>query len=153
MGKKSKQELAQSHPASPASYLRGARDFHEGLRLLVTAGPTPPGAVTALLAAQSVETGLKGFLLQVGWDERRVTGLGHNLEEAWRKAQENGLAVAVDPPQWCETLSTAQDGRFLARYPRVNSGLVVPATVPLVRDIGELLDKVADGIKSRGGVV
>lgn len=150
--KSSKQELVGHHPLSPTTLLRGARDFHASLCVLA-AGPRPPAAVTDLLAAHCVEIGLKAFLLQIGESEEGLKCVGHNLEKAWRRAQKGGLAVAADPPQWCRTLSSAQDWRFLARYPRVNSGIVAPAMADLVRDIDNLLDEVSREIVSRGGTI
>lgn len=144
---------ATSHEVSSTTLLRVARQCHQALSWLsVGPSPTPPVAVV-LLAGHELETGLKAFLVQIGWSEKRITRLGHDLARAWTSAERGGLPVDVDPPWWCKALSSAYDRPFLARYPPTNSGLVLPNLAQLVHDLGMVLDEVANQIVVRGGTV
>jgi hypothetical protein len=140
-----------NHEHSSTGLLRGARDCHDALRRLAV-GPIPP-IVTVLLAGHSLEIGLKAFLLQIAWEEREVKGLGHDLIKAWAYAKQGGLDLEDKTPWWCEVLSSAYDRPYLARYTRANSGLVLPNNNDLIRDLGEVLDKVTQEIINRGGTV
>lgn len=138
-----------NHELSSTGLLRGSRDCLDALRRLAVTRVAP--LVKVLLAGHCLEIGLKSYLLLVGWGESRVKSVGHNLEKAWIGATQEGLDLESELPWWCKVLSSAHDRPYLARYTRANSMLVLPSDGDLIRDLGEVLDKVTREITSRGG--
>ncbi len=119
---------------SSSTFISAARDFLRGFETL------PEGAETfhsrGLLAAFCLEVTLKAYLLYAGYSEKRIIKLGHRLTGLWQEAVQEGLPLAPSPPQWCETLESCTSGpRFLLRYPRMSTCLVLPPPAQLINDL------------------
>lgn len=140
----SKVDWRAQYPATPAAYMRRAREFCDGYRILAASGQSVV-APMLVLAGHAVELALKAYLLKAGWTEDDLAHkVRHNLLTAWRRAQADGLDLNAVPPPWLTTVHGAHDpGKLVsARYPRANTGLVLPGPAELEPELGGLLDKV-----------
>lgn len=144
--------MVASQRSSPTSFIRCARDYHKTLQLLET-GTEPPSTAVTLLAGHCLEVGLKAFLFQVGWEEKKVRALQHDLDNAWEGARREGLNLASDLPWWFEALASAHRPPYFSRYPKDNQGIVRPPLPQLISELGKVLDKISEEIAQRRGTL
>jgi HEPN domain len=98
------------------------------------------------LAGQALETGLKAYLLLVGWKDDDVKDLSHDLERAWEAAAKEGLSIEHAVPDWCKTLNALHNWPYQLRYPRVD-GYIAASPGVYALHLDELLDKVERAIR------
>ncbi|TDF37407.1 HEPN domain-containing protein [Alteromonadaceae bacterium M269] len=120
---------------SDISFFRGALSFLNAAEILVKNEGNIPIDAFAYLASHALELFLKSYLLSVGAQEGKLKNIGHSLEVAWKETVKAGLPIESKPPEWCRTLNSTFEWPFLLRYPRNNTGIVVPNPQNLITQL------------------
>lgn len=132
--------------APPHTYLGVANSMIRGVEILAQASPTSPLSL-ALVASHALECTLKAYLSRDGADARlRRSELRHNLTALWMLAQQEGLAVSAQPPQWVETLGHIHNSPYYLRYSTAIHALSTPRSEPMFSELQALLVLVRQAI-------
>jgi len=136
-------ELHLLAPSPPHTYMGVAHAMYMGVTALATM-PSPPALPLALLAAHTLECGLKAYLSRNGDDTRvtRDSHLRHNLDELWALASDQGLEVPHAPPPWVTCLSLVHNKPYHLRYSGGVHGISTPSPEPMTTELGALLGQV-----------
>lgn len=129
-----------SHVHTPEGFLADASDLIVTLRALAKDGPHT--LARCLMAGHCLETTLKAHLLQSGFTEGQLRKVGHDLENAWRLTVQHGLPFSADPPSWVAQLAGTHGSPYPARYPKTNTGIVVPGVATLSDYLQEVVEAV-----------
>ena len=129
------------------SFYRGSLNYFKAIDIIINSNEDCPSDVSGFLVSHCLELSLKAFLLSKGLDESRVIKIGHNLNDAWNKAVENGLPIDSSLFSWCDKLNSAHNRPFLFRYARTNTGLVTPSFKTSHFNLNKILDIVGQILK------
>lgn len=86
---------------SPIGLARYAREYFDSAKVLDEhfrqrkGNETVASMPAMFLMAHSIELALKSYLLWSGYSGQRLRSLGHNLEECWNQALEEGVGIHV----------------------------------------------------------
>jgi hypothetical protein len=125
-------------------FLEGARCLARGVEVLAASCRGDICVAGGFLAAQSLETGLKAFLLHCGYSEGEL--IGHDIRKLWSKArqpgkgQQRGLSLEEPMPLWCEQLAACHQAPYAFRYPQPNVVLTLPALERARQELNAILD-------------
>jgi hypothetical protein len=120
-------------------YLNSAKGYFHGLQVLTSNLQQNTVDPIGLLASQSIELSLKAYLLYVGWNEKQLKKIGHDLVEAWTNARKNDLPISKEPAFSIQLLSLSHDAPYLFRYPKGKAVTAIPSPDQLCREIGNLI--------------
>lgn len=135
--------FAFSPSKPPHTYLGVAWAMLEGVNTLA-ASENPPPAPLALIAAHALECTLKAYLSRNGDDSHvKKKDIQHNLLELWSCANNDGLSITSDPPEWVRMLSNVHKRPYTLRYSEGVHGLVLPAPYPMTTELSALVSKVS----------
>jgi hypothetical protein len=73
--------------------------------------------------------------------EVRKASSRHDLERLWTEAAKRNLPIDPVAPRWCKVLNAAHGNPYLFRYPKDNTGIVLPGEV--LQELRQLLSVVA----------
>ena len=136
-------------PTSAQSFLIAAQEFYSAVEVLVAENSGKTARAWALLSAQTLEGLLKAYLSYTGMTEKQLRdkeNFGHNLEKLWDESATKGLNIPAAPPQWCKTLNSEYHKPYY-RYPMGLNGMSLPAPIPMMLELKEILDKVKVAIR------
>lgn len=141
MSKKEEVEISAEQFLKHARYYLHAAEVLTERLSMATAGPI------GLLAAHSLELGLKAFLLHIGWNEDDLRKrVGHNLVDAWNASLESGLRLPQEPSFTVSLLALSHGPPYLFRYPREGEAAAITPPHELCRDVQMVLDAVETAI-------
>jgi hypothetical protein len=146
-------------PTEEDGYMIVAHDLLQGVEALSAMHGISPRAC-AMIAGQALECALKAFLCYKG--EKAAIGkhdIRHNIEALWALAyKEKTLRITEVPPDWVKILGWGHGPNFYFRYQEGEKNLKgnrtivhggqTPALIPMAIELGELVRKVQDVIKS-----
>ncbi len=132
---------ASTAPAAPPhTYFGVAQSMMPGVKVLSTASPSSPLALS-LVAAHVLECLLKAYLSRNGADAAlKNRDVRHNLNALWVMAFAQGLRVAESPPAWVDCLSGLHDSPYYLRYSTDIHGIVSPDAEPMTSELASLLE-------------
>lgn len=130
-----------THGVSPTSLFRTAQEFFKAAETLdptVTTGPF------GLVVAQCLELTLKTYLMKnAGMTEDDLrTKVSHDIQKAWTRCVQNGLAIPAAMPTWAAHLDGGHDKPYLFRYAQDNTGLVLAPKVTVLDGLRQVLTAV-----------
>lgn len=126
--------------APPHTYFGVAQSMMPGVKVLATASPSSPLALS-LVAAHVLECLLKAYLSRDGADAAlKDRGVRHNLNALWAMAFAKGLRVAESPPGWVDCLSGLHDSPYYLRYSTDVHGIVSPGAEPMTSELAAILE-------------
>lgn len=129
--------------AIPDGYLWAATDFLRGFQQLMKAS-SPVAAACCLLAAQSLECVLKGYISCKSDSRGRVKG--HDLNRLWLQAVKIGLTIEEDLPYWAVRLNELHDSPYQLRYREREPWMLMPELGQMERDLTEIHCEVSRSI-------
>lgn len=137
------EDLQVMPAAPPHTYLGVARSMIRGVRVLADVSATS-GLALALVAAHVLECTLKAYLSRDGSDSavKNDPSIRHNLLALWSMAHEQGLGIALNPPQWVTTLSGMHNAPYYLRYSTGVHGISLPGPEPMSTELQSTLDLV-----------
>jgi len=127
------------------AFLGAAEALMRGVKCLYDAGHGHEQAMT-FLAGQVLECALKAFLAKTGTGVGRLKTIGHSIESLWCLAHSSGLVPSADLPDWVCDLHSLHS-KFTLRYPLGLNGIVLPIPEVMVRELGELVERVGEAIR------
>ena len=128
--------------APPDTYFGVAQSMMPGVKVLATASPSSPLALS-LVAAHVLECLLKAYLSRDGSDAAlKDRDVRHNLNALWAMAFAQGLRVPESPPHWVDCLSGLHDSPYYLRYSTGVHGIVSPGAEPMTSELSALLEVV-----------
>ena len=133
--------------APPHTYFGVAQSMMPGVKVLATASPSAPLALS-LVAAHVLECLLKAYLSRKGSDAAlKDRNVRHNLNALWAMAFTQGLRVPELPPSWVDCLSGLHDSPYYLRYSTGVHGIVSPGAEPMTSELAALLEIVRGQLK------
>lgn len=129
------------------TYLDEARGLNEAVAILCRARAEATLYAIGILAAHCLELALKAYLLHVGCDERDLKDIGHNLDEAWERCKESGLALQK-LPYWVRVLNYSHANPYFFRYPSDCHKVAIPGTDDLPKDIDSVLELISSAMRT-----
>jgi len=128
--------------APPHTYFGVAQSMMSGVKVLATASPSSPLALS-LVAAHVLECLLTAYLSRDGSDAAlKDRNVRHNLNALWAMAFAQGLRVSQSPPSWVDCLSGLHDSPYYLRYSTGVHGIVSPGAEPMTSELAALLETV-----------
>lgn len=118
------------HPVTPGTLFMGACEYGRAAHILA-AYQFLPIIPFAHLVHQSIELGLKSYLVFSGVDEQKLREIGHDLERAWTECCGKGLEVRL-PQGWLASFDSQYP---IYRYWRRGLGWSMPGNQRSVMDI------------------
>jgi hypothetical protein len=115
-----------NHPVTHRGLFMGACEY--GRAAWILAGYRfVPIVPFAQLVCQSIELGLKSYLVFRGADEESLKVIGHDLERALEQCKSKGIDLQL-PEGWVGILSAQYATPFIYRYWRQGLGWSIPGT-------------------------
>ena len=137
---------------SPDTLLRASQRFLAALNVLIGHPGGFGVAPIGLLASHSLEVGLKAYLLTVGWTQKEIRTIGHDLVRAWTAAVSARLPLESDVPSWVKTLDLHHDRPFMYRYTPEGVGVGIPAPPDLSRLLAQTIEILVAAMPSEAGL-
>lgn len=132
---------------SAEKYLNSAKGYLTGLEILTEKLRGQTVDSMGLLASQSIELCLKAYLISIGWDEKQLKTIGHDLVKAWSYAKEGGLSISKEPSFEIQLLAISHDSPYYFRYPQEKIATAIPPPDQLCNEVTNLIEIVENEIK------
>lgn len=129
------------------AYLTASKGYLVSLKILSDNSRNQMVDSIGLIASQSIELCLKGYLLSIGWEEKQLKSVGHDLKKAWSSANKNGLPISDEPSFGIRLLSISHDAPFYFRYPQEKTATAIPPPDELYQEVNNLIEIVEKEIK------